>query len=83
MKRGNAFGQSSASLYYAQLELPYKGRAIKGMDVCNSWDLDPLNLLNGPSGYRLLSKYECISIVLYQSFMILLYKDCNHKIKWI
>ena len=30
-----------------QLGLPEKGHAIKGMVVCNSWDLEPLDLLNG------------------------------------
>ncbi len=27
--------------------LPYKGRAIKGLVVCNNWNLEPLDLLNG------------------------------------
>ena len=32
----------------AQLGLPDKGRAIKGLVVCNNWDhLEPLDLLNG------------------------------------
>ena len=31
----------------AQLGLPDKGRTIKGLVVCNSWDLDTLDLLNG------------------------------------
>ena len=29
------------------LGLPDKGRAIKGLVVCNNWDLEPLDLLNG------------------------------------
>ncbi len=33
--------------YHAQLELPDKGRAIKGLVVCNNWDLEPFDLLNG------------------------------------
>ncbi len=32
---------------HAQLRLPDKGRAIKGLVVCNNWDLEPLDLLNG------------------------------------
>ncbi len=28
-------------------QLPDKGRAIKGLVVCNDWDLEPLDLLNG------------------------------------
>ncbi len=26
---------------------PDKGRAIKGLVVCNNWDLEPLDKLNG------------------------------------
>ncbi len=33
--------------YHAQLGLHDKGRAIKGLVVCNDWDLEPLDLLNG------------------------------------
>ncbi len=33
--------------YHTQFGLPDKGRAIKGLVVCNSWDLEPLYLLNG------------------------------------
>ena len=36
MSRGNAFGQKQAQL-----------NTIKGLVVCNSWDLEPLDLLNG------------------------------------
>ena len=39
--------QTGATQYHAQLGLPDKGRAIKGLVVCNSWDLEPLDLLNG------------------------------------
>ena len=38
--------QTGATHYHAQLGLPGKGRAIKGLVVCNSWDLEPLDLLN-------------------------------------
>ncbi len=38
---------TDATLYHAQLGLPDKGRTIKGLVVCNDWDLDPLDLLNG------------------------------------
>ena len=44
MSRGECLG---ATHYHAQLGLPDKGRAIKGLVVCNSWDLEPLELLNG------------------------------------
>ena len=39
--------QTGATQYHAQLGLPDKGRAIKGFVVCNYWDLEPLDLLNG------------------------------------
>ena len=39
--------QTGATHYHAQLGLLYKDRAIKGLVVCNSWDLEPLDLLNG------------------------------------
>ena len=32
--------------YHAQLGLPDKGRAMKGLVVCNDWDLESLDLLN-------------------------------------
>ncbi len=38
--------QTGATQYYAQLRLPDKGRAIKGLVVCNDWDLELLELLN-------------------------------------
>ena len=39
--------QTGATQYHAQLGLPDKGRAIKGLVVYNNWDLQPLYLLNG------------------------------------
>ena len=33
--------------YHAQLALPHKDRAIRGLFVCNNWDLELLDLLNG------------------------------------
>ena len=39
--------KTSATQYHAQLGLPDKGRAIKGLVVCNNWDLEPLDLLKG------------------------------------
>ncbi len=39
--------QTSATQYRAQLGLPDKGRAIKELVVCNSWDLEPLDMLKG------------------------------------
>ncbi len=39
--------KTGATQYHAQLGLPDKGHAIKELDVCNSWDLEPSDLLNG------------------------------------
>ncbi len=36
--------QTGVTKYHAQLGLPDKGRAIKGLVVCNNWDLEPLDL---------------------------------------
>ena len=39
-----------ATHFHVQLELPpNKDRAIKGLVICNSWDLEPWDLLNGPA----------------------------------
>ena len=39
--------QTVVTQYHAQLGLPDKGRAIKGLLVRNNWDLVPLDLLKG------------------------------------
>ena len=39
--------QTGATQYHAQLGLPDKVCAIKGLVVCNDWDLEPLDLLKG------------------------------------
>ena len=42
MSRGGMpWPQTGAIHYYAQLGLPDKGRAIKGLVVCNGRDLEP------------------------------------------
>ena len=38
--------QTGITHYHAQLGLPDKGCAIKGLVVCNSLNLEPLDLLN-------------------------------------
>ncbi len=38
---------TDATQYHAQFGLPERGRAIKELVVSNSWDLEPLDLLNG------------------------------------
>ncbi len=47
MSRGMPWPQTCTTQYHAQLGLPDKGRAIKLLVVCNDWDLEPLDLLNG------------------------------------
>ncbi len=39
--------QICATQYHAQLGLSDKDRAIKELVVCNSWDLEPWDLLQG------------------------------------
>ncbi len=39
--------KTGAFQYHAQLGLLDKGRAIKGLVVCNNWDLEPWDLLTG------------------------------------
>ena len=51
--------------------LPEKGRAIKGLVVCNNMDLEPLDLLNGLA----LACYHPspkVLILLYNGYKILL-----------
>ena len=47
--------RTGAIQYHAHLGLPGKCLAIKGLVVCNNWDLEPLDLLNGLAlgGYQL------------------------------
>ena len=46
--------KTGATQYHVQLGLPDKGRAIKGLVVCNRKDLEPWDLVER-SGPRLLS----------------------------
>ncbi len=39
--------QTSKTQNISQLILPEKSRAIKELVVCNIWDLEPMDLLNG------------------------------------
>ena len=45
--REMSWSQTGTTQYVAQLGLPDIGCAIKGLFVCNSWDLEPFDLLNG------------------------------------
>ena len=47
-EEGECLGPKTGTTHYhAQLGLPDKGQAIKDLVVCNSCDLEPLDLLNG------------------------------------
>ncbi len=41
-----SWSQTGTTQFHAQLGLLDKGRAIKGLVVCNNWDIEPLDLLN-------------------------------------
>ena len=45
--------KTGATQHHAQLGLPDKGRAIKGLVVCNGWELEPRT--SKRSGHNLLS----------------------------
>ena len=61
-------GSTGASWYHAQLGLPDKGRAMNRLVICNNWNLDPLDLLNGLAlGYYQMSPW-------YKR-MVLMHKD--------
>ena len=47
MSRDEYLSPKQAQLSTMQLGLPDEGRAIKGYVVCNNWDLELLDLLNG------------------------------------
>ena len=46
MSKGNALAYKGSTQYHVHLGLPDKGRAIKGLVVCNNWDIEPLDLLS-------------------------------------
>ena len=59
--------KTGATQYHAQLGLPDKGRAIKGLVICNNRDIEPLDLQNGlalgcyqPSPEVLIVKYTIV-----------------------
>ncbi len=60
---GMPWPQTGATQYHTQLGLPDKGRAMKVFVVCNEWDLELLDLLNGLA----LSCYQPSPKVLFVS----------------
>ena len=51
--RGMPWPETGATQYHAQLGLPDKDRAIKGLVVCNSWNQDPLGPAKSSGPYLL------------------------------
>ncbi len=47
MRRGNALAPNRRNSLPCTVRTSSKGRATKGLVVCNNWDLEPLDLLNG------------------------------------
>ncbi len=70
--------QTGATQYHAQSGLPDKGRAIKGLDVCNGWDLETFNLPNSLT----LSCYQLISNNLSLLFYIYLFMILSRWLLW-
>ena len=57
--------QTGETQYHVQLGLPDKGRAIKGLVVCNNWDLEPLDLPTGQAlGYYQPSPEVFIGLIV-------------------
>ncbi len=75
MSRGNVFAPNRRNSVpcTAQLGLPDKCRAIKGLVVCNNWDLEPWDLPNGlalvcyqlsPEVFQINEQRENLSIIV-------------------
>ncbi len=63
--------QTGATQYHALLGLRDKGRAIKGLVVCNNWVLEPLDMLNGLAvGYYQPSPEVLIVLYIYSCFYL-------------
>ena len=70
--------QAGAPQYHAQLWLPDKGRAIKGLVVCNNWALEPFDQLNGLA----LGHYQPSPevLIIYKDVIVVsLILEMNHK----
>ncbi len=46
MSRANALAPNRYNSVACTVRTSYEGHAIKGLIVCNDWDLEPLNWLN-------------------------------------
>ncbi len=72
--------QTGATHYHAQLGLPVKGRAIKGLVVCNNSDLKPLDLQNSlaPGCYQLSP--DVFIVILLETLYFLFIRMCQRNI---
>ena len=82
MSRGECLvpKQAQLSTMHAQLGLPDKSRAIKGLVVCNNRDLEPLVLKNGLAlGCYQPSPEVLLLIVLSTLFHVIQYLKNWHR----
>ena len=63
---GMPWPQTGATQSHAQLGLPDKGHAIKGLVVCNNWDLEPLEPAKR-SGTEVLIVLYLVSFIFIQN----------------
>ncbi len=72
--------QTGATRYNAQLGLPDIGRAIKGLVVCYSWELEPLDLLYGLVINRPLRSYDSYPYIAHtlQNIVLVLKLPITH-----
>ena len=66
--------KTGGTQYHAQLGLLDKRRAIKGLVVCNDWDLESLSLINGLA----LGCYQPSPEVLIE-YILSLILEVDHK----
>ncbi len=64
--------QIGATQYHEQLGHPDKGCAIKGLVICNDWDLVPLNLINSLAIGCYQPSPEILIVLLKLMFLFLL-----------
>ncbi len=62
--------QTGEIQYHAQLGLPDKGRAIKGLVVCNNLDLEHLDLRNGLALGCYQTSPEVLIVLLFYSVAV-------------
>ncbi len=90
---GMPWPKTGRTQYHSQLSLPDKGCAIKGLVVCNNWDIEPLDLLNDltlgcyqPSPEVWIFRYSVIWVTIVHSyldqFMDMQHYLLDHPLPW-